>query len=140
MLGKSWGLEVFSIFYLLIMLYLQMADSLYKYESLKYGMIVFAVQSRNVTKMMRQFEEVLNLSKIQSSVLELAKLILTVMFVLHLFSCLWFWCGNYSQNTWGDSWLSHKDLLLADPLSQYLYSFYYSTVTMFTVGYGDITP
>lgn len=49
-------------------------------------------------------------------------------------------CGHYSAGHLGQSWLIEKSLLEDDWSSQYLKAFYYSTVTMFTVGYGDIVP
>jgi len=82
----------------------------------------------------------MNLSKPVSSLLELMKLILLLFYVLHIFTCLWFWVGNYSSKTEGKSWLITKDFHDSNWNVQYLYSFYFSTVTMFTVGYGDITP
>jgi hypothetical protein len=82
---KGFGLEVASVFYI----NLQFLWPLSEWKDI--GLICFIVQIQNVTKILRQCEEVLNLSKKQTSILELAKLICLVVYILHLFSCLWFW-------------------------------------------------
>lgn len=49
--------------------------------------------------------------------LKLGKLALTVLYILHIFSCLWYWvikyiyykCGKYSLDS-GSSWLSLRHL------------------------------
>jgi hypothetical protein len=62
------------------------------------------------------------------------------MYLEHLFACLWFFLGRYGNVHNENNWLLAKDLINEDWKLQYLYSFYYSSVTMFTIGYGDITP
>ncbi|CAD8084669.1 unnamed protein product [Paramecium sonneborni] len=88
-----------------------------------------------------QIEETLNLSKPSSSLLELFKLLLVLFFVLHCYSCLWYFVGYYSQlNSEKGSWLEFYHIENETWQVQYLYSFYFSTVTMFTIGYGDVVP
>ncbi|CAD8093469.1 unnamed protein product [Paramecium primaurelia] len=88
-----------------------------------------------------EYELALNLSKKASSYLELLKFLLLLFYVIHLFSCLWFWVGNYSRENYQLNWLdSLKDIPILDWTDEYLQSFYYTCVTMFTIGYGDIAP
>ncbi|CAD8084162.1 unnamed protein product [Paramecium sonneborni] len=88
-----------------------------------------------------EYEQALNLSKKASSCIELLKFLLLIFYVIHLFSCLWFWVGNYSRENHELNWLeSITDLQMIDWTDEYLQSFYYICVTMFTVGYGDISP
>ncbi|CAD8116941.1 unnamed protein product [Paramecium sonneborni] len=88
-----------------------------------------------------EYEQALNLSKKVSSCIELLKFLLLLFYVIHLFSCLWFWVGNYSREKNDQNWLdSLKDVPIMDWTDEYLQSFYYTCVTMFTIGYGDISP
>eukprot|EP01083_Nonionella_stella_P081253 223714_1 len=79
---------------------------------------------------------------------KLFKLLCLMTLSAHFVSCLWFYVGTQSfiQGGPGNSWL-YPDA--NDPSSSmvelshgelYLTSFYFSVVTLYTTGYGDITP
>ena len=44
------------------------------------------------------------------------------------------------MNTLGNTWMDKNGITNDSWWSQYLHAYYFSTVTMVTVGYGDITP
>jgi hypothetical protein len=69
-------------------------------QSYQLILLVFFVQFKNITKLIRMLEGALNLSKPTRSMLELFKLIVAFMYVLHVFACLWFWAGDYSHREW----------------------------------------
>lgn len=56
-------------------------------------------------------EDALNLSKEASSLVELLKLFLLLFFVIHVFACLWYWVGLYSNLYLDNSWLEAKNIL-----------------------------
>lgn len=56
-------------------------------------------------------EDALNLSREGASLVELAKLFVLLFFVIHVFACLWFWVGLYSETYIGNSWLEAKSIL-----------------------------
>lgn len=106
---KSYGLEALSLLILVIFAIVNI-NSDYKFdisaEWYDLLVLIFYVQSRNIPKFIHQVEEALNLSKPVSSMLELLKLILVLFFVMHFYSCLWYWVGAYSHdNELSGNWL-----------------------------------
>ncbi|EAR92361.2 cyclic nucleotide-binding domain protein (macronuclear) [Tetrahymena thermophila SB210] len=75
------------------------------------------------------------------SVIDLMKLVFLIAFVCHIFSLFWYGLA-ITQIDYGrtDTWLNSKHLVEESTWVKYVYSFYFLSVTMITVGYGDITP
>ena len=73
------------------------------------------------------------------SYLNLLHLLLFCFFFMHIFACLWVFLAFVYQDTSNITWLSKLDLTHASSVYQYLFALYWSTVTLMTVGYGDIS-
>ncbi|CAD8096804.1 unnamed protein product [Paramecium sonneborni] len=142
-LTKSYGIELAStvvliIFFIFQVVYDQQVDIS---KDIYYLLLLFSlVQYRNIMKIREQLEDALNLSEYGSSIVELVKLLCLVCYVIHIFGCLWFWVGYYGSTYLDEGWLVGQEVVDANFGTQYLRAIYFSTVTMFTVGYGDITP
>ncbi|CAK91413.1 unnamed protein product (macronuclear) [Paramecium tetraurelia] len=102
--------------------------------------LCFVTQFSYFTKITKNVEESINLDKTSTSILNLAKLLLMILYIVHLYSCLWFFIGDYGGQMNWSNWLDDRHLKNESSVSQYLESFYFSTVTMISVGYGDIVP
>eukprot|EP00931_Biecheleriopsis_adriatica_P106171 TRINITY_DN80679_c0_g1_i1.p1 TRINITY_DN80679_c0_g1~~TRINITY_DN80679_c0_g1_i1.p1 ORF type:complete len:795 (-),score=134.52 TRINITY_DN80679_c0_g1_i1:49-2370(-) len=86
---------------------------------------------------------------------DLVKFILVTTLAAHWFACLWIAIegrivhGDLSYHTDGDTWLSVlieskgdpcSPSAAEDPFCVYQLALYWSTMTLTTVGYGDVTP
>ncbi|EAR91764.3 cyclic nucleotide-binding domain protein (macronuclear) [Tetrahymena thermophila SB210] len=93
------------------------------------------------------------------NLIELINLIKNIVFISHIFACIWLIIGRVSlefndgnsgsqsstqssskDGTPDNSWINQMNLEDSPWYTQYLYSYYFITVTMCTVGYGDIRP
>ncbi|EAR94252.3 cyclic nucleotide-binding domain protein (macronuclear) [Tetrahymena thermophila SB210] len=74
--------------------------------------------------------------------IDLLRLVFIIGCVCHVFCLFWYGIAVYEMNLGkNNTWLHAKGLVEEDNiLIKYIYSFYFLSVTMSTVGYGDITP
>ncbi|CAD8123877.1 unnamed protein product [Paramecium sonneborni] len=101
--------------------------------SIYYFCRLFKLQGR-----VHKLEEFFNLTGTYQDFIELIKLLFMVLYVGHLFACLWHGVAFYQQGyrlTWIDQYVNEADMF-----SKYNYAFYWAVQTMITVGYGDLTP
>ena len=69
---------------------------------------------------------------------DLIVLFLLIIFIAHLAACGWYYVGvNSIPDQHSSNWIKEKGLLWENWQIQYMSSFYWSIVTVMTVGYGD---
>ncbi|CAD8213514.1 unnamed protein product [Paramecium octaurelia] len=142
-LFNSYGLQWFTVFLLLVFFFISISeDTLYGTKSTFSFLILilFLVHFKPIITIVNYYEETLNFNKQIQSILELVKLLFVMFYSIHFFSCIWMLVGNYSITKYNKSWVLQSGVEDAEWQIQYLQSFYYSAVTMFTIGYGDVTP
>ncbi|KAM3146296.1 hypothetical protein pb186bvf_001641 [Paramecium bursaria] len=77
------------------------------------------------------------LTKSQKGYVNLLKLLGSLLYLVHLYSCIFFFVSSQELN---GSWIEKREILDSPVRLQYLESFYFSIVTMLTIGYGDNLP
>ncbi|EAS00305.2 cation channel family protein (macronuclear) [Tetrahymena thermophila SB210] len=105
--------------------------------------IGFIFKLSQIVKIFNKIEEYINNKLKTTHFTNLFKLLFNMLLVGHLFSCVWISIAKivpiYVDNQL-PTWLTIKQGVESSWKIEYLYAFYYSSVTMITVGYGDITP
>lgn len=72
--------------------------------------LCFVSQFSYFAKIIKNVEESINLDKTSSSILNLAKLLLTILYIVHVYSCLWFLIGDYGGEMNWSNWLDDRHL------------------------------
>ncbi|EAR85804.2 cation channel family protein (macronuclear) [Tetrahymena thermophila SB210] len=105
-------------------------------------LLLFFIRLQKFQIIMHRFEENFHMIRSTRNIINLFKVVLNIIFVSHIFSCIWIVMAIQEKKTYPDSitWLEAAKVQNQDWLHQYLYAYYFSTVTMITVGYGDIVP
>ncbi|KAM3138271.1 hypothetical protein pb186bvf_009547 [Paramecium bursaria] len=70
---------------------------------------------------------------------DLISLLITIYYFAHITACLWYFVGSSTQEEYGSSWIIQKNFEDKSNLIKYNLAFYWATMTMTTIGYGDVT-
>lgn len=71
----------------------------------------------------------------------LLRLLVLIIFIAHFFACIWILTVNIEKKLGvRNTWMHKKQIINESWIVIYTNSYYFATVTMITVGFGDITP
>ncbi|EGR28935.1 hypothetical protein IMG5_166550, partial [Ichthyophthirius multifiliis] len=78
----------------------------------------------------------------RKNLFDLIKLMVSIGSVCHIFSLFWHGFAVYEIKYLNreDTWIHAQNLIEANVYTRYVYSLYYLSATMITVGYGDVVP
>lgn len=106
----------------------------------KYLGILFFLRINTLRKIIKKIQGFVFMDETTYYLIYLIKLVLTVLFISHIFSCLWHYVAIVSSADNKENWLDSLNLSKADWNDKYVNSFYFVVVVMNTVGFGDIVP
>ncbi|CAD8093901.1 unnamed protein product [Paramecium primaurelia] len=106
-------------------------------NNLNLFLLLTLAQYKYIHETFAKSDQISYLTRPLRGIIGLVKFILTLLFILHLFSCIWFWFSKISIE---DSWIKFNGLDLKSWELQYLEALYFAVVTMLTIGYGDNVP
>ncbi|EAR99319.2 cyclic nucleotide-binding domain protein (macronuclear) [Tetrahymena thermophila SB210] len=127
----------------------------YRFSIIFFVVALFKVFKQNSFK--NRIYDRFYLRKINRGIISLMQIFFNLFIVSHVFACIWLVVGKINQTqdsiicgqqdpdiitnncsyTWLDKLKGIQNLTFYE---QYLRAYYFTTVTMITVGYGDITP
>lgn len=108
-------------------------------KTIRLTRLVKLVRLVKLSKYVNRVEDMLGVSP---ATFDLMKLVIEVGFIAHMVCCLWWGvCSNTGEYSWiDDPFMVYRSNLRDGNLGdQYLFSLYWTFVTLATVGYGDIT-
>ena len=116
--------------------YLEMIKHFQSFNFIKLLFLVKFIECHDILeKIIDNFE----LNQKYENKINLLELLSTCIMISHLFACAWHYVGTSPRNH-AKNWLLKAEIERDSVLIRYLYSYYWTSVTILTVGYGDITP
>lgn len=78
--------------------------------------------------------------KVHNSFIDLINLLFYSLLIIHIFACFWNYVGEINLDAANIvTWLEYNGIIQENFLTRYVFSLYWSAVTIMTVGYGDIS-
>ncbi|CAK79092.1 unnamed protein product (macronuclear) [Paramecium tetraurelia] len=131
-LNKSW----FTDFSVIILIVAFMANP-HAQDGYDLFLLILLTQYKHIFEGISKIDQISYFTRPQRGIIGLIKFLTSLLYILHLFSCIWFWFSSLDQS---NSWILNKELNGQTWQLQYLESIYFAIVTMLTIGYGDNVP
>ena len=111
-------------------------------DASRYYAAIFMINVNTVNRIRKKILFTFNNNGKVAFCFKLASLSFVVFFLSHIFACIWYLVAivEVSLDPTATTWVHNSGLYTQPWYEKYIFSFYYSIVTIVTVGYGDVTP
>ena len=98
-----------------------------------------AIKLLRLTGLEKNYFDFMERIKVSINISKFIMIFWKLVLLLHIIAWLWATIANFDLNNYID-WIVARGIQDVDDYTKYLTAFYWATVTVATVGYGDITP
>ncbi|KAL4434930.1 hypothetical protein ABPG74_021269 [Tetrahymena malaccensis] len=110
------------------------------YQSSNILHLLFILKIKSIKVIFKKIEERFHLTPKVMQISSLFQLLFLILTVSHIFACMWVLVAHYEINIQVKSWIQIDMFYPTDWFGQYVTAYYFATVTMITVGFGDFSP
>ena len=135
-LEKSLFSDIIAIITILLSIIISKYDYSYKFSFIK---LIFLIKLYECAEIKDKFIEAFRIEQKFENLMNLIMLVINCVIISHFFACAWYYVGALERNS-EKNWLLSADIVNESRLYKYVYCYYWTTVTILTVGYGDISP
>ncbi|CAK56672.1 unnamed protein product (macronuclear) [Paramecium tetraurelia] len=101
-----------------------------------FAVVFYILRLNKIEKILALIQEFFNLNGKLNDLLALVQMITIIIYIIHICACVWHGIANINCHP---NWIDSYELRDTDIYVRYNVAVYWATMTMTTVGYGDVT-